>query len=74
MNFGMRELDARRDAFGNKIRLLWNPADDSTHLDVAGFDIKVPKDKAAESRYHPYPLLCAEIGEVALDDFLISTA
>lgn len=66
------ELDERRDAFGNRIRLLWNSEDDSVHLTIDGFDIEVPKDKAAESRDHPYPLIYARYGEAILNNFTVA--
>lgn len=67
----MRELSERQDSFKNSIRLLWDPADGSVHLSVSGFDIEVPRDKANEAFEHPYPLLCAKVGEVAVDEFLL---
>ncbi|HEY5550101.1 MAG TPA: hypothetical protein VIK37_02800 [Candidatus Saccharimonadales bacterium] len=68
----MREIDARKDAFGNMVRLLWNPEDNSVHLSMAGFDIEVPGDKVLEARDHSYPMLFSKIGRTAAEEFLVT--
>ena len=64
------ELDSRRDAFMNRIRLLWNPRDNSVHLKITSsgdmrtaLDIEVPADKASDSFEHPYSYAYARAGE-----------
>lgn len=66
----MREIDARKTAFGDRLQLLWNPADNSVHLSIEGYDIEVPGDKAKEARDHPYPLLFSKIGKAAVEEYL----
>jgi hypothetical protein len=55
----LRVLDTWRDGFGNKDRLLWDPIDNTIHLQIKDpedpskkLDIEIPPDRVLDAHTH----------------------
>lgn len=70
----LRELDERKDSFGNNVRLLWDPSNNTVHLSVAGVLVEVPREKAVESFDDHIPVLASHLGWSAIEGFTAEAA